>query len=51
MAYFNLGDFGSARRAFREARKDKRARSYADQWLKYITSEQKRLEELAKEMG
>ena len=51
MAYFNLGDFGSARRAFREARKDKRAQSYADQWLKYITSEQKRLEELAKEMG
>lgn len=51
MAYFNLGDFSAARRAFREARKDKRARSYADQWLKYISSEEKRLKELAKEMG
>jgi tetratricopeptide (TPR) repeat protein len=51
MAHFNLGDFNAARRAFREARKDKRARSYADQWLKYISSEEKRLEELAKEMG
>lgn len=51
MAYFNLGDFNAARRAFREARKDKRARSYADQWLKYITSEENRLEELKKELG
>jgi len=51
MAYFNLGDFSAARRAFREARKDKRARSYADQWLKYITSEENRLEELAKDLG
>ena len=51
MAYFNLGDFNAARRAFREARKDKRARTYADQWLKYITSEENRLEELAKDLG
>ncbi len=51
MAHFNLGEFDAARRAFREARKDKRARSYADQWLKYITSEENRLEELAKDMG
>ena len=51
MAYFNLGDFNAARRAFREARKDKRARSYADQWLKYITSEENRLEELEKDLG
>lgn len=51
MAYFNLGDFNAARRAFREARKDKRARSYADQWLKYIASEENRLEELAKDLG
>ena len=51
MAYFNLGDFNAARRAFREARKDKRARSYADQWLRYITSEENRLEELAKDLG
>ena len=51
MAYFNLGDFSAARREFREARKDKRARSYADQWLKYITSEENRLKELAKDLG
>ncbi len=51
MAYFNLGEFNAARRAFRDARKDKRARTYADQWLKYISSEEKRLEEIAKEMG
>ncbi|HAU26272.1 MAG TPA: hypothetical protein DCW49_02690 [Alteromonas australica] len=51
MAYFNLGEFGAARRAFREARKDKRSRSYADQWIKYISSEEKRLEELAKDLG
>ena len=51
MAYFNLGDFNAARRAFREARKDNRARTYADQWLKYIASEENRLEELAKDLG
>ena len=51
MAYFNLGDFNAARRAFREARKDERARSYADQWLKYIASEENRLEEIAKDLG
>jgi tetratricopeptide (TPR) repeat protein len=51
MAYFNLGDFNAARRAFREARKDKRARTYADQWLKYIASEESRLEELAKDLS
>ena len=51
MAYFNLGEFSAARRAFRDARKDKRARTYADQWLKYISSEEKRLAEIAKEMG
>ena len=51
MAHFNLGEFDAARRAFREARKDKRARTYADQWLKYISSEEKRLQEIAKELG
>ena len=51
MAYFNLGDFSAARRAFREARKDERAKSYADQWLKYISSEERRLQELVKDIG
>ncbi len=51
MAYFNLGEFNSARKAFREAAKDKRAKSFAQQWLKYISSEEKRLNEIAKELG
>ena len=51
MAYFNLGEFNSARKAFREAAKDKRARAFAQQWLKYINSEEKRLAEIAKELG
>lgn len=51
MAYFNLGEFNSARKAFREAAKDKRAKAFARQWLKYINSEEKRLNEIAKELG
>jgi tetratricopeptide (TPR) repeat protein len=51
MALFNLGEFNASRRAFREAAKDKRAKTYAQQWLRYITSEENRLKELAKEMG
>ncbi len=51
MAYFNLGEFNSARKAFREAAKDKRAKAFAQQWLKYISSEEKRLAEIAKELG
>jgi tetratricopeptide (TPR) repeat protein len=51
MAYFNLGEFTSARKAFREAAKDKRAKAFAQQWLKYINSEEKRLAEIAKELG
>ena len=51
MAYFNLGEFNSARKAFREAAKDKRAKDFAQQWLKYINSEEKRLAEIAKELG
>ena len=51
MAYFNLGEFNSARKAFREAAKDKRTKAFAQQWLKYINSEEKRLAEIAKELG
>ena len=51
MAYFNLGEFNSARKAFREAAKDERAKSFAQQWLKYISSEEKRINEIAKELG
>ena len=51
MAYFNLGEFNSARKAFREAAKDERAKTFAQQWLKYINSEEKRINEIAKELG
>ena len=51
MAYFNLGEFNSARKAFREAAKDERAKTFAQQWLKYISSEEKRINEIAKELG
>lgn len=51
MAYFNLGEFNSARKAFREAAKDKRAKAFARQWLNYINSEEKRITEIAKELG
>ena len=51
MAYFNLGEFNAARKAFREAAKDERAKAFAQQWLKYINSEEKRLAEIAKELG
>ena len=51
MALFNLGEFNASRRAFREAAKDKRAKTYAQQWLRYITSEENRLKELARELG
>ena len=48
MAYFNTKQYRSARKAFREARRDKRSKKYADQWIKYMDNEiarQKRLEE------
>lgn len=50
MAYFNLGKYADARKVFREAKKDKRSAKYADQWIKYIQSEQDRLAQLAKDV-
>jgi len=50
MAYFNLGKYDDARKVFREAKKDKRSAKYADQWIKYIQSEQDRLAQLAKDV-
>lgn len=46
MAYFNLGNYGEARKAFRAASKDKRSKQYASQWLKYIQSEEDRQSQL-----
>jgi tetratricopeptide (TPR) repeat protein len=49
MAYFNLGDYNGARKAFRQAEKvakDERSEDMAGQWLKYIASEEKRQKEI-----
>ena len=46
MAHFNLGNYDSARKAFRNASKDKRSKQYASQWLQYVTSEEDRLKQL-----
>lgn len=47
MAYFNLGNYAEARKAFREAGKDERSAKYAQQWLKYLNSEEERQKQLA----
>jgi len=48
MAYFNLGDYAEARKAFRAAAKDDRSEKYAKQWIQYIQSEVDRQESLRK---
>jgi len=50
MAYFNLGQYGSAKKAFREAAKDDRSEKYARQWIRYIASEEERQAEIAKDV-
>jgi len=42
-----MGDYTNARKTFREAARDDRSKSYAQQWLRYITSEEERLRQLA----
>ena len=49
-SYFNLGEYDKARKAFRDAGKDKRSEKYARQWIAYVTSEEERQLELEKEM-
>ena len=39
MAYFNLDDYSNARKAFNEAKKDKRSKEYAEQWLGFMERE------------
>ena len=49
MAYFNLKQYEAARKAFLQAAKDERSKSYADQWLKFMEKElerQRSLEEV-----
>ena len=50
MAYFNLGEYNRARKAFRDAGKDKRSAKYAKQWIAYVTSEEERQRELEKDL-
>lgn len=50
MAYFNLGEYNKARKAFRDAGKDERSEKYAKQWISYVTSEEKRQRELEKDL-
>ena len=57
MAYFNLGDYGEARKAFRAASKEgarrkewERSKEMAQQWIAYVTSEEDRQRELEKDL-
>jgi tetratricopeptide (TPR) repeat protein len=57
MAYFNLGDYDEARKAFRAAGKDgarrkewQRSQEMARQWIAYVTSEEDRQRELEKDL-
>ena len=50
MAYFNLGEYNKARKAFRDAGKDERSEKYARQWISYVTSEEERQRELEKDL-
>ena len=50
MAYFNLGEYNKARKAFRDAGKDERSEKYARQWIAYVTSEEERQRELEKDL-
>jgi hypothetical protein len=45
-----LGEYDKARRAFRAAGKDKRSKTYSQQWIKYIASEENRQRELEKDI-
>ena len=50
MAYFNLGEYNKARKAFRDAGKDDRSEKYARQWIAYVSSEEERQRELEKDL-
>ncbi len=57
MAYFNLGDYDEARKAFRAAGKDasrrekwKRSQEMAQQWIAYVNSEEERQRALEKDL-
>ncbi|MFT5481613.1 MAG: TolA-binding protein [Halieaceae bacterium] len=49
MANFNVKKYSSARKAFKEARKDKRSKKFADSWIKYMDSELDRQRKMAED--
>ena len=49
MAEFNLKNYDSARKAFREAKKNERSQKYAEQWIEFMDRELAREKALAKE--
>jgi len=51
MAAFNVGDYKTARKAFKEAAKDKRSKKYADQWRQYMDNEIARQKTLDEDMA
>ncbi len=50
MAYFNVGEYEQARKAFEAAAKDERSRGYAQQWMKYMNTELERQAKLQAEL-
>ena len=46
MAYFNLGEYDKARKAFKQAGRDERSATYSQQWITYMDSEIKRQQQL-----
>ncbi|MCB1843032.1 MAG: tetratricopeptide repeat protein [Halioglobus sp.] len=46
MAYFNLGEYDKARKAFKEAGRDERSSKYAEQWIRYMDTEIERQQQL-----
>jgi tetratricopeptide (TPR) repeat protein len=50
MAYFNVKNYSGARKAFKQAAKDKRSKKYADQWVKYMNNEIERQRKLQEDV-
>lgn len=49
MAYFNTEELSKAKEAFEQAKKDKRSRSTANNWISYLEKEKSRRDRLAAE--
>jgi hypothetical protein len=49
MAYFNVGQYTNARKAFQAAGRDERSAGYAKQWIAYMDSELERQRQLREE--